>query len=312
MLGTDGKGIRHQIIDQSQIPLGVAVSSCKSSIIDDGFGGACQTKLVQDILCNFIIEQTCIVVVNGDPLTERLMNRLAQGIVQMRLAAENQGKVIYGIIAVVHEHLDVVQDAGIQVLGFINGKEQRLPLLFVKISDLFPDSGKHRRFSTLFTGAQHGTKLLIEVSNADGRQTHVLHVVKTGIQAGCKAPQGIGFPHAGAGGEHADTPYVFEIVQPVCHFGEISGNEVILFLELLFIEWVVGQPIVSIHHQRTPSSFEYSMTAAVLLRFVRQFSLRSVRRRRNFSPSIRMYALSMSSGRKRISTLAEMNCIGTS
>lgn len=48
----------------------------------------------------------------------------------MGFPAQDQCKVINRVVAVVHEHLDVIQDSGIQVLGFINGEKKRLA--FVK------------------------------------------------------------------------------------------------------------------------------------------------------------------------------------
>ena len=50
------------------------------------------------------------------------------------------------VVAGVHEHLDVIQDSGIQVLCFINGEKKRLAFFFVKIGDLFLDSLEHPGF----------------------------------------------------------------------------------------------------------------------------------------------------------------------
>jgi len=51
----------------------------------------------------------------------------------MRFATEDQGEVIHGIIAVVHEHLDIIQDAGVKILGLINCQEQWLPLFLIPV-----------------------------------------------------------------------------------------------------------------------------------------------------------------------------------
>lgn len=52
------------------------------------------------------------------------MNRLAEGVIEVGFPAQDQGKTVDGIIAVIHEHLDVIENTGAQVLCFINGKEQ--------------------------------------------------------------------------------------------------------------------------------------------------------------------------------------------
>ena len=58
------------------------------------------------------------------------MHWFAECVIEMGFPAQDQCKVIYGIIAVVHEHLDIIQDSGTQILGFINGKKQGLFFLF--------------------------------------------------------------------------------------------------------------------------------------------------------------------------------------
>ena len=60
---------------------------------------------------------------DSDSLPERFMHRFAERIIEMEFSAHDQCKVIHGIIAVAHEHLDIVQDSGVQVLRFINVKE---------------------------------------------------------------------------------------------------------------------------------------------------------------------------------------------
>ena len=64
-----------------------------------------------------------------------------------------------GIIAVVHEHLDVIENAGVQILGFINGEEERLAFLLVEIGDLFLDRLKHTSLSAFVRDAKNGAEL---------------------------------------------------------------------------------------------------------------------------------------------------------
>ena len=52
-------------------------------------------------------------------LAQCFMNRFAERIIEMGFPTQDQGKVINRVVAVVHEHHDVIQDSGIQVLCFI-------------------------------------------------------------------------------------------------------------------------------------------------------------------------------------------------
>ena len=54
----------------------------------------------------------------------------------MRLPAEDKGETVDGVIPVIHEHLDILQDAGGEVLGLVNRQEKRLFLFPVKVEDL--------------------------------------------------------------------------------------------------------------------------------------------------------------------------------
>ena len=74
------------------------------------------------------------------------MNRFEERIIEMGFPTQDQGKVINRVVAVVHEHLDVIQDSGIQILCFSNGEKTRLAFFFVKIGDLFLDRLEHPGF----------------------------------------------------------------------------------------------------------------------------------------------------------------------
>ena len=85
------------------------------------------------------------------------------------------------VAAGVHEHLDVIQDSGIQVLCFINGEKKRLAFFFVKIGDLFLDSLEHPGFAAFFRNSKNEAKLLVKVSNADGGETQVFNMEQAWI-----------------------------------------------------------------------------------------------------------------------------------
>ena len=63
---------------------------------------------------------------DGEPLAQSFVCRLAERVVKICFSAQDQCKIVHGIIAVVHEHLDVIENAGVQILGFINDEEERL------------------------------------------------------------------------------------------------------------------------------------------------------------------------------------------
>lgn len=104
------------------------------------------------------------------------MHWFAECVIEMGFPAQDQCKVIHGIIAVVHEHLDIVQDSGVQVLCFINCKEQGLAFFFVKIGDLLLDGLEHTGLTAFVGDPEDGTELLVKVSHADGGQAQIFHV----------------------------------------------------------------------------------------------------------------------------------------
>ena len=167
---------------------------------------------------------------DSDPLTECFMHRLAERVIEMGFPTQNQCKVVHRIIAVVHEHLDIIQDSGTQILGFINGKKQGLSFLFVEIGDLLLNGLEHAGFAAFIRNAEDGTELFVKVCHADGGQAQVFHVEQAGIQTCSKASQGIRLSHTGPGGKHTNPPDILEIVQAVCHFPKVIGYKVILLL----------------------------------------------------------------------------------
>ena len=109
---------------------------------------------------------------DGDPLTQCFVCRLAERIVEIRFSAQDQCKVVHGIVAVVHEHLDVIENAGVQILGFINGEEERLALLPVEIGDLFLDCLKHACLAAFVGDTEDGAELFVKVGKSAGRSQH--------------------------------------------------------------------------------------------------------------------------------------------
>lgn len=145
---------------------------------------------------------------DSDPLTQCFMNGAAQSIIQVGFAAKDQGKTVYGIIPVIHQHLDVVQNAGGEILRFVNRQEEWLTLLFIEIPDLLLDRLEHSWFPTFVTDAEGGAELAVKFHDTDGGQADVLHVVQIWVQTFGETAQAERFSHAGTGGEHTDPPCI--------------------------------------------------------------------------------------------------------
>lgn len=118
-------------------------------------------------------------------------------VIEVGLATQDERKVIDGIITIVHEHLDIVQDPGTQVLCFINGKEQGLSFFFVQIGDLLLDGFEHTGLTAFIGYTEEGTELFVKINHADGGQAQVFHVEETGIQTGSKHRRAYDFPMPG-------------------------------------------------------------------------------------------------------------------
>ena len=80
---------------------------------------------------------------DNDPLAQRLVYGLCQGAVKIGFPAEDEGKAVQGVIAVVHDQLEVIKDGRGEVLAFINGKAERTFFLVVKIVNLLLHGLKH-------------------------------------------------------------------------------------------------------------------------------------------------------------------------
>lgn len=61
----------------------MAVDGGERRMINNGCSAACTGNLVEDILPHFLVGEAGKVIMHGDSLLQRLMNRLFQGIVQM-------------------------------------------------------------------------------------------------------------------------------------------------------------------------------------------------------------------------------------
>lgn len=115
----------------------------KRRLVDDGGSPSGTGDLVEDVLRHFRIRQPGEVVVHGDPLAQGLMDGLLQGAVEVGLPAEDEREAVQGVIPIVHEHLDVLQDACGEVLRLVDGQEEGLLLVLVKVEDLLLYGAEH-------------------------------------------------------------------------------------------------------------------------------------------------------------------------
>ena len=232
------------------------MDSTQGCLVNNGGSPACTGDLVEDILPDFRIGEPGEIIVDGDALAQRLMDGFSECIVQMGLPTEYESKAVEGIIAVIHEHFDILQDAGREVLCLIDGKEEGLLFFPVEVEDLLLDRPEHAGFAPSGLYAKRTAELTVEFHDADGREAEILHVVKVGVQVSGKTAQRKGFAHAGTCGEQADSPGILEVVQPREHLRDVFREETVLLGGSLFVKGVEGQPIVSAEHQHAPPILE--------------------------------------------------------
>ena len=137
---------------------------------------------MDDVFLNFLIAESRIVVMDRDALFKCLIYRFAQDVVEMRFSTEDQCKAVDGIVSIVHEHLDIIQDSCGKILCFIYSQEQRLSFLMIEVIDLFLNGLEHSRLSTSAADSEYIAELFVEFCDADSGKAHVFHVIKVRIE----------------------------------------------------------------------------------------------------------------------------------
>ena len=79
---------------------------------------------------------------------------------------------------------------------------------------------------------------------------------RLGFKQSTKQRRAYDFPIPGRAVKNANPADIFQIVQPVGHFGEISGNEMIFFLQLLFVKRIERESVKRTVHQDSPPALE--------------------------------------------------------
>ena len=88
------------------------------------------------------------------------MDLLLQDMVQIRLSYQYQAEAVQEIITVLHQHLQVPQDIIIQILRFIDRKDQGLFLFFIQVIHPLLDYFKQRGKIEPWKGSACGLILL--------------------------------------------------------------------------------------------------------------------------------------------------------
>ena len=83
------------------------MDSSQCRIFNDRPGTTGTLELMQDIGSNFFIIQTIIVVMNSDALAQGFVDRFSEDRIEMGFTAQDQSEAVDGIIAIIHEHLDI-------------------------------------------------------------------------------------------------------------------------------------------------------------------------------------------------------------
>ena len=106
------------------------------------------------------------------------MYRFAKGVLKIRFATENKCKTVEGIISIIHEHLDIVEDAGVQILSFVYGKKERLAFFLVKIVDLILYGTEHPGLAAFVTDTENLAEFLIKVNFSNSNLNNFTNYTK--------------------------------------------------------------------------------------------------------------------------------------
>lgn len=159
--------VGHEVVHDSGVALGVAVEGGKSGRVNDGFGAAGADQLMADIVGDLGVRQAGEGIMDGNTLAQGLVDRFAQGVVEIRLTAEDESKAVDGVIAVIHKHFNIVEDSGGEILRLVHRQQEGLAFFFVEMKDLVLDCVEHARLTALGLHAEDLAELPVELHHAD-------------------------------------------------------------------------------------------------------------------------------------------------
>lgn len=214
-LGTQRQCGGHYVINRSGVSTAVTIQCGKRISTDDRFGSSGELDLVNHVGIKLIRIQSAEVIVDDDPLAQRFIHRFFQSFIKVRFCAEDQREAVQGIILEVHQHLEIPEDSGAEVLCFIEDQYERLPLLLIQVVDLLLYGLEHNGLSATDIQSERVADLFVELCNGNGRQTKVHYLIEVLIQFFLEASDTVGLSHSGGGRKYADAPDIYEIPEPV-------------------------------------------------------------------------------------------------
>jgi hypothetical protein len=254
-LGSEHDRVGHDIVNDPGDTVTVSCNSRQGIFTYQSISASGKADLMPDIGGDLVRPQAAKGVVHGDTLAESFVDRFFEGIVQVRLPAQDECEAVKGVVVEIHQHLEVFEYSIAQVLGFINGQDKGLFLFLIKVMDPVLYGLEHDGLAAFGLKTELVTQLLVEFADRDGRETDILHIIKVFVQRGFELPETEGFPHAGRSSENADPADVLQIGKAVHHRFLIGGLKGIRYLQGMFVKWVAGQAVESfeIHETSSPS-----------------------------------------------------------
>ena len=141
--------------------------------------------------------QSAEVIVDDDSLAQRFIYGFLQSLVEVRFCTEDQREAVQGIILEVHQHLEVPEDPGAEVLCLIEDQYERLPLLLIEVVDLLLYGLEHDGLSATDIQSEGVADLSIELCDRNGCQTEVHDLIEVLIQLFLEASDTVGLSHSG-------------------------------------------------------------------------------------------------------------------
>ena len=154
--------VGHDVINDPGDAMTVSRNSRQGIFTYQGISTSCKADLMPDISRDLVRPQAAKGVVHGDALAESFVDRLFEGVVQVRLPAQDECEAVKRVVVEIHQHLEVFEDSIAQVLGFIDSQYQRLLLFLIKVMDPVLYSFEHDGLADFCLKTELVTQLLVE------------------------------------------------------------------------------------------------------------------------------------------------------
>ncbi|KAI4449713.1 hypothetical protein C823_004242 [Eubacterium plexicaudatum ASF492] len=108
---------------------------------------------------------------------------------------------------------------------------------------------EHPGFAASRLYSQYRAELAVELHDAYGGKTDVLHMVKVRVEPLCKTAESKRLPHARACSEQTNAPGILEVIRPGEHLRDVPGKETLFFPGHLFVKRIerlrLTSPLIS-------------------------------------------------------------------